>query len=212
MILYRVRGLRGIVRRVQARLLTVAKPGFSFAGVPTIYGWPILRCVPGAEVVIGCNVVLISESVYSTLGLGHECLISAIKPGAHIGIGDSVGMSGATVCCAERILIGNRVLIGANAVVVDNDFHPVDAVARRYGEDDVAAAPVLIEDDVFIGMGAMILKGTHIGAGAVVGAGSVVTGTVPSGCIVAGAPARVVGHVSGHAQLSDTVAAPHQPT
>jgi len=48
-------------------------------------------------------------------------------------------------------------------------------------------------DDVFIGMGAMVLKGVAIGPGAVVGAGSVVTSDVEAGAIVAGCPARVIG-------------------
>jgi len=50
----------------------------------------------------------------------------------------------------------------------------------------------VIEDDVFIGMGVIVLKGSHLGRGCVVGAGSVVSGTFPPGSIVAGNPARVV--------------------
>jgi acetyltransferase-like isoleucine patch superfamily enzyme len=57
------------------------------------------------------------------------------------------------------------------------------------------ASEVLIQDNVFIGAGAFILKGVTIGANSVVGAGAVVTSSVPANTIVAGNPARVVGHV-----------------
>ncbi len=53
-------------------------------------------------------------------------------------------------------------------------------------------APVEIGDNVFVGMGARILKGARIGDDAVIGAGSVVTGEIPAGVVAAGNPARVV--------------------
>jgi maltose O-acetyltransferase len=53
-------------------------------------------------------------------------------------------------------------------------------------------APVEIGDDVFVGMGAKILKGSTIGSGSVIGAGAVVTGAIPAGVVAAGNPARVI--------------------
>ena len=102
-------------------------------------------------------------------------------------------MTGATIVAAERIEIGDRVFLGANATIVDTDFHPLDPQTRRI---DVLAgrhAPVLIESDVFIGMNSLILKGVQIGTGSVIGAGSVVVRDVPPGVIAAGNPAQVVG-------------------
>jgi len=101
-------------------------------------------------------------------------------------------MTGATVVAAERIEIGQRVLVGANAVIVDTDFHPMDPFERRISMFPGATRPTIIGNDVFIGMNAIILKGAVIGAEAVIGAGSVVTGEVPPRTIFAGNPARLV--------------------
>lgn len=97
----------------------------------------------------------------------------------------------------ERIDVGDRVLLGANVLITDTDFHPLDPAVRRETPQAGARAPVVIEDDVFIGTQAVILKGVHIGRGAVVGAGAVVTRAVPAGAIVAGNPARIVGRADG---------------
>ena len=116
-------------------------------------------------------------------------------------VGASFGMTGGTLCAAERIEIGDRVLVGANSTIIDTDFHPLDPGRRQLDPSGGATDPVLIEDDVFIGMSCIILKGVHIGRGAVVGAGSVVAGDVPAGAIVGGNPARVVGWVGKEGTL-----------
>jgi acetyltransferase-like isoleucine patch superfamily enzyme len=89
------------------------------------------------------------------------------------------------------IVIGRRCLIGPGVQVYDSDFHAVDPLDRRRSTGKTEA--VRIGDDVFVGTNALILKGVQIGNGAVVGAGSVVTGDVPAGTVVAGNPARPIG-------------------
>jgi acetyltransferase-like isoleucine patch superfamily enzyme len=101
-------------------------------------------------------------------------------------------MTGGSLCAAQRILIGDDVAVGANTVITDTDFHPLSYAARHSDPADGAVLPVTIEDDVFIGMNCLILKGVTIGQGSVVGAGSVVTREVPPHSIVAGNPARLV--------------------
>ncbi len=71
-------------------------------------------------------------------------------------------------------------------------FHPLTPEGRARDFLAGAHAPIVIEDDVFIGMNSLILKGVTIGRGSVVGAGSVVTRDVPAGVVVAGNPATVV--------------------
>ena len=95
---------------------------------------------------------------------------------------------------AEAITIGNNVMIGSGCLIADNDAHPMDVEKRQVPNyyDYVVSSPVVIDDDVLIGARSIILKGVHIGQGAVVGAGSVVTKDVPPFTIVAGNPAKVV--------------------
>jgi acetyltransferase-like isoleucine patch superfamily enzyme len=85
-------------------------------------------------------------------------------------------------------------LLGADARILDNDIHPLAATGRRYANNNISTAPIIIGDDVFIAAGAIILKGVTIGTGAIVGAGSVVTKDVPAYTIVAGNPAKIVGN------------------
>jgi acetyltransferase-like isoleucine patch superfamily enzyme len=202
MIIYRIAKLRGIVRRAQSIAL-LATPRFEFERPPAVYGWPVLSCVHGARVFIGAGLTLISEDVFSEVGVSHACVIRALRPGARMEIGADVGMSGATVCCAESVRIGNRVMLGADCVVADTDFHAIHSVPRRHVTENIATSPVVVEDDVFVGMRAIILKGVTVGRGAVVGANSVVTHDVPGYAIVAGSPARTVGWVGESAPGAD---------
>lgn len=95
----------------------------------------------------------------------------------------------------SEIIIGSHVMMGANVCIVTGD-HRTDVVGRYMmdvteklpGND----LPVIIEDDVWIGSGSIILKGVTLGRGCVIGAGSVVTKDVPPYSICVGNPARVI--------------------
>ena len=115
-----------------------------------------------------------------------------MRPGAEIILGPGVGLSGVSICAAQRVEIGEGTFVGADAVIFDNDFHaPVGD--WNWG---VPAAdnpkPVIIGRGVFIGARAIILKGVTIGDRAIIGAGAVVTKDVPARAIAAGNPARIV--------------------
>lgn len=127
-----------------------------------------------------------------------------LEPEALLGVGDDSVLVGAVFMCTERIEIGRRVVISYGVTIADSDMHPRDPLLRR--EDAVWNAPqgdqsrrppresrpVAIEDDVRIGIGAIILKGVRLGAGAVVEPGAVVRASVPSGAVAAGNPAQVM--------------------
>lgn len=157
-----------------------------------LIGWPFLFRYPGARLEIGKNVTINSGFFSNLIGLYQRTIIIARGEGK-ISIGDGTGISGATIYARDSIVIGNRVLVGANTKIFDNDFHPVEAEARKAGDNSaLETRPVSVGDDVFIGCNCIILKGTQLGEGCVVGAGSVVHGIFPPYSILGGNPARVI--------------------
>jgi acetyltransferase-like isoleucine patch superfamily enzyme len=159
---------------------------------------PVIRRQPRATITLGKNVRIVNELAENPVGVTHRTVLAADSPGAELCIGDDVGMSGVILYAWKRIEIRDRVCLGADASIFDTDSHPLDPQKRW--DCDLAAvgvAPVLIEQDVWIGARAMVLKGVTVGACAVVAAGAVVTRSVPPGAIVAGVPARVIGWAPG---------------
>lgn len=112
-----------------------------------------------------------------------------IEIGDHVFIGN-----GCTLSAGTRISIGDHCLLSSMVRIHDNDGHPTDNDRRLRGEpiNDSEVAPVVIEENVWIGASATILKGVRVGRDAIIGTGAVVTSDVPAGAIVAGNPARVV--------------------
>jgi acetyltransferase-like isoleucine patch superfamily enzyme len=161
-----------------------------------IWGMPMIQRCRDSKIILGDGIQLRSWGSTNPLSPNHPVTFSTRSKGACILIGRDVGMTGATIVAMEKIEIGDRVLIGSNSTVLDTDFHPLVPSLRQ---TDILAgehSPILIEDDVFIGMNTIILKGTRIGEGTVIGAGSVVSGEFPPGVVVAGNPARIIGEIN----------------
>jgi acetyltransferase-like isoleucine patch superfamily enzyme len=158
------------------------------------YGMPLVSMAGSSRITLGDRVVLASHSAFTALGVSRPCVLRTIRPGAVIAIGEDTRISGVVICAAVNITIGKRCLLGADVKIADTDFHALKPENRCFNNnpEDISAAPVSIGDDVFIGTGAIILKGVTIGTGSVIGAGSVVIKDVPEYSIAAGNPARVV--------------------
>jgi acetyltransferase-like isoleucine patch superfamily enzyme len=112
----------------------------------------------------------------------------AVYRGAELTIGDSTFInSGASICAQQSVYIGQNCRIGNYALIMDSDFHVV-------GNLDAwpTAAPVRIEDNVWLAARVTVLKGVTIGEGAVVAAGAVVTKDVAPHTLVGGVPARLI--------------------
>lgn len=110
---------------------------------------------------------------------------AVFEMGDHCNIGDR-----AEIHVAERITLGNNVIISWDCVLMDHDYHCLEGAQERI-------RPVVIEDDVWIGCRVIVLPGVRIGRGSVVGAGSVVTKDIPPGVLVAGNPAREIRAITG---------------
>ena len=144
------------------------------------------------SVTIGDRFCFVSgEAVNPICSNVHGCFYTE-NPDARIVIGDDVGMSSTRIWVSRSLFVGNHVKIGGMVLIMDTDVHPMDAHVRRTTNEGTISAPIVIEDDVWIGAHSIILKGVTIGARTVIGAGSVVTKSIPADCVAAGNPCRVI--------------------
>ena len=128
---------------------------------------------------------------YNPIGGDELAIIRAIS--GKIEIGDNVGISNATIISEDEIIIEKDVRIGGSCKIYDTDFHSLSLNKRLSDIDDsIVTAPVHIKRGAFIGAHTIILKGITIGEEAVIGAGSVVTKSVPAREIWGGNPARFI--------------------
>lgn len=114
-----------------------------------------------------------------------------------IGDNSSIGTNATFMCTLAKINIGNKVMFGPHVFMITGG-HRTDVIGRymiditnkeKLPEND---RDIVIEDDVWIGANAIILKGVTVGIGSVIGAGSVVTKDVDPYTIVGGAPAKCI--------------------
>ena len=136
--------------------------------------------------------------------LGKQCKLYCHDPqnGSRLTIGDRVALNDNVTInadCGGKITIGNDVLIAPNVVLraANHQYELRDVTINKQGH---AAGVINIADDVWIGANAVILPNVSIGKGAIIGAGSVVTGDVPAYAIAAGVPAKVISSRGGDAK------------
>jgi acetyltransferase-like isoleucine patch superfamily enzyme len=185
-------GWHRVTGPVYRRYATAA--GVDVAADVRFIGLPIVSRAPSSRISIGEGTVVCSAARRTWLGVNHATVLRTVRPEATLEIGAQVGISGATICAAIGVTIGAGCLLGANVTIIDTDFHPTGAAARRHAPIPTPAPSdrVVIGDNVFVGMGAMVLKGATIGDDCVIGAGAIVTGAVPAGSTVVPAATRVL--------------------
>jgi acetyltransferase-like isoleucine patch superfamily enzyme len=171
------------------------------------------------NVLVGPNTLITGDHAFKrfrsrldpALTIGADCTMDgahfALGEEARVAVGDYCYFTNAILLCELELRIGSYVVIGWNATIADTDFHPIapaeriaDAVAcsplgQGRPRPAIVRRPVVIEDDVWIGPNATILKGVRIGAGAFVEAGALVVRDVPPRTRVVGNPAEIVGTV-----------------
>lgn len=153
------------------------------------FGRLLFRRAEYSTISIGDNCTFRSSVRSNQVGINRPCMISTLGKDAVIRIGSGCGLSGTVIGAAQRIEIGNNVLFGANSTITDTDWHGIAPDKRR---EPGAAAAVIIEDNVWIGLNATVLKGVTIGKNSIIGAGSIVTRSIPANVIASGQPAKVI--------------------
>ena len=157
-------------------------------------GIPYVMVARGAKgMSIGKNFAMNNGIKGNPIGCYERCTFF-VDRNSELIIGDNVGISQAALISHCSIRIGDNVKIGGGTCVYTSDFHSLNSELRRTGEDlkNRKSAPVTIEHDAFIGARCIILKGVTIGENSIVGAGSVVTKSIPANEIWAGNPAKFI--------------------
>ena len=173
--------------------------GVTLTGKVLVLGpLPLIKNQFGSVLQIGNDTILNSDNENSNTPIPTPVKF-VVGKNSIIKIGENCDLNGVAITAYKSVVIGNRVQIGAGGLITDTDLHPLNIDVRRkqiLGEAfpiaKVEKSAVVIEDDVWIGFGVLILKGVRIGRGAIVGAGSVVTKDVPACCVVGGNPAKVL--------------------
>lgn len=130
--------------------------------------------LPGSSIKFGDRVGLYRNS---SLYLDSEQAVVSIGANTYIN-------QRCEIKCMSEVIIGCNCAIAWDVTIMDTDYHTID--------NKTMSKPIHIEDNVWIGCKAVILKGITVGEGAVVAAGAVVTKDVPSGSLVAGVPAKII--------------------
>ena len=119
----------------------------------------------------------------------------AVGPDGEVEIGHHGTLNGPVISTNGRVIIGDYALISFNVTIADSfaAAPPTREPVSRRDNRDIAPAPIIIGDNVWIGTRAVLLAGAKLGTGVIVGAATVVDGEVPPYAIIAGSPAKVVG-------------------
>lgn len=151
----------------------------------SFYGKIYLYRAPYSSITIGKKCTFRSKEHSNLIGINRKCSISTLSSNATIEIGNNCGFSGTVVGSFKSIKVGNNVRCGANTLITDSDWH----------SDDPRTGPpqeIVINDNVWLGVNAVVLKGVTIGKNSIIGANSVVVKDIPENVIAAGNPCRVI--------------------
>jgi acetyltransferase-like isoleucine patch superfamily enzyme len=153
-----------------------------------------VKCDGDIPLIVGNGKIIIGNNVFIG-NKGAWFITPNLYENPVLKIGSNTSINYRTVISVEcMVSIGDNCLIAEETKIFDNNSHSIDYRNRRMTNKD--AGPIVIENDVWIGMNSIILKNVTIGKGAVVAAGSVVTKDVATMTLVGGSPARFIKQIS----------------
>ena len=196
MIVYRtLRRAFHIILYPICKLITIIKfmgNGVKFQSFVTS-GIPYVMVSRGGKMCVLDNFHINNRVSGNPVGCFQPCSF-VVGRNSELRIGRNVGISQSAIVAIDSITIGDNVKIGGGCYLYSSDFHSLDPIIRSSKEDQLfrKSAPIIIHDNAFIGAHCIILKGVEIGKNSIVGAGSVVTRSIPENQIWAGNPAKYI--------------------
>lgn len=181
-----------------AYLFFLRRTGRIYAASGVIFqGVPLIDVRAGARISLGAGSSLNSLNLGYHLGMPAPVKLMADRPESEIVIGENSRIHGSCIHAQDRITIGDRCLVAANCQIMDNSGHDL---AGHAPHDRIhtqgSTARVVIEDDVWLATGVIVLPGARIGRGSVIAAGSVVAGVIPPMSLAGGIPCRVLRNIA----------------
>lgn len=177
--------ISNLITKIYFRILGVEIKSFKS------YGIPYIHISLSANFKVGEHFVMGNSIKNNATGITGRCKID-VRKSATLEIGNNVGITLTTINCFNRIVIDDNVKIGFGTHIMDTDFHSLNPLVRAGSDDDVKTAPIHIKKNVFIGAHCLIMKGVTIGENAIIGAGSIVTKSIPDNEIWGGNPAKFI--------------------
>jgi carbonic anhydrase/acetyltransferase-like protein (isoleucine patch superfamily) len=155
---------------------------------------PFINLHSESKIILGPRSLINSNPLWLHLAPYSKVHLLADRPGATIEIGEDTRFHASCIRAYKSVKVGRRCLIANNCQIMDASGHGLsfDDVTKRIDQIPFDIEPVIIEDDVWLCEGVTVLPGVTIGRGTIVGARSVVTKSLPSMCMAAGNPAKVV--------------------
>ena len=154
---------------------------------------PIIDIHKDAMLFIGDNVTINSNNKGYHVNMYSACKLMADKPEATIAIGDGTRIHGSCIHAHKKITIGKNCLIAANCQIIDGNAHELSFpdVSNRINTRS-RSKEVIVEDNVWLGTGVVVLPGVTIGAGSVISANSVVHKDIPTMVVAGGNPIAII--------------------
>jgi acetyltransferase-like isoleucine patch superfamily enzyme len=154
---------------------------------------PIVDIHKMSNLEIGDNVIINSRNNGYHVNMFSPCKLVADRPGGLIEIGNNTRVHGSCIHAYGKISIGNNCLIAANCQIIDGNGHDLSFPDTKNRINTIGSnKDIIIEDNVWLSTGVVILPGVKIGEGSVITANSVIHKEVPSNVIAGGNPMKII--------------------